>query len=138
MGFLSWFSTTTSKSAAAVLIQSCLEGLARGGLLSASPAILANRMVEAAYERVPTLAKTNYNKHILAASILAMVPALSALSETEREAGKHALGLMLSQLQKLLLSNSLALTLSEQDLLEKAHRVFLTEMKRSSAINLGD
>ena len=138
MGIFSWLSTTASKSAAAVLIQDVLEAFARGGILESQPAALANRMVEAAYTRLPHLANTKYNKHVLAVSILTMVPALPSFSDNERESSKHALGILLKHVLELQMSNSLALTLSEQSLLERAQQTFLAMMEPSPGFNLGD
>ncbi len=138
MGVLSWFSTTASKSNAAVLIQGALEALARGGLMESPPAALANRMVEAAYTRIPNLANAKYNKHVLAVTVLAMTPALPSFSVNERESSKHALGILLKHALELQMSNSLALTLSEQGLLDRAQRTFLEMMEPTTGINLGN
>jgi hypothetical protein len=137
MGLLSWFSTTASKSSAAALVQSAFEPLVKGGLFEIHPATLANRVVEGAYIRLPNLSNTNYNKHILAVATLTMVPALPAFSAYEKEASKHALGILLKYVLELQMSNSIALTLSEQGLLERAQLTFLAAMEPSPEINLG-
>lgn len=138
MGIFSWLSSTASKSSAAALIQGVLEVLAKGGVLDSQPAALANRMVEAAFARIPNLANARYDKHVLAVTILAMVPALPTLSVKDREVSKHALGMMLQFVLKLQMSNSLALTLSEQELLDRAQKTFLAASAPSPEINLGD
>jgi hypothetical protein len=129
MGIFSWFATTTTKSLVAVVVQDALEPLARGGILDSQPATLANRMVEAAYTRVPNLANAKYNKHVFALSVLAMVPALPSFSVNERECSKHALGILLKHVLELQMSNSLALTLSEQNILERAQKTFIAAME---------
>ena len=60
MSIFSWFSTTASKSNAAALIQTVFETLDRGGILESQPASLANRLTQAAFNRVPHLANTKY------------------------------------------------------------------------------
>ena len=137
MGLLSWFSTTASKSTAAALVQSAFEALAKSGLFEVHPATLATRVVEGAFERVPNLANANYNKHILAVAALTMVPALPAFSAHEKEASKHALGFLLKYVLELQMSNSIALTMSEQGLLERAQLTYLAAMEPSPNINLG-
>lgn len=138
MGFFSWISTTAKKSVVAALIQEALELLERGGgILDFYPESLANRMVEAAFTRLPNLTNAKYNKHVLAMSILAMVPALPSFSKNERESSKHALGILLKHVLELQMSNSLALTLFEQGLLERAQQTFLAAMEPSPGFNLG-
>lgn len=137
MGIFSWLTSNLSKSSVAVLIQYPLESLARGGLLDSQPATLANRMVEAAFDRIPHLANSNYNKNVMAVSILSMVPALPSFSVNEREASKHALGMLLKHVLELQMSNSLALTLSEQELLDRAQMTFLATVQPDPKINLG-
>lgn len=137
VGFFSWFSVTARKSVAAALIQIAYEALAKGGILDSQPEALANRVVEAAFTRIPNLANAKYNKHILAVSILVMVPALPSFSANERESSKHALGMLLKHVLELQMSNSLALTLSEQGLLERAQQAFLATMEPAPGFNLG-
>lgn len=137
MGIFSWFSTTANKSNAAALIQSTFEVLAKGGILESQPASLANRVVEAAFTRVPNLANTKYNKYVLAVTTLGMVHALHSFSQNEREASKHALGMMLKYVLELEMTNSLALTLSERETVERAQQLFLQISQANPAINLG-
>jgi hypothetical protein len=125
VGLLSWFNTTASKSTAAALVQSAFEPLANAGLFQVNPTTLASRVVEGAFTRVPKLASANYNRHVLAVATLTMVPALPAFSPHEREASKHALGFLLKHVLELQMSNAVALTMSEQNILEQAQITFL-------------
>ncbi len=137
MGLFSWFFTTVKKSTAAALVEISFEFLVKSGLFEVEPVTLANRVVEAAFTRLPVLANSHYNRHILAVATLTMVPALPSFSEYEKEASKHALGILLKHVRELQMSNALALTVSEQDILEKAQLTFLAAMKPSPEFNFG-
>lgn len=137
MGLFSWFSTTTKKSTAAVLVESALESLAKSGLFEVHPTTLANRVVEDAFTKLPVLANERYNKYILAVTTLTMVQVLPSFSKYEKEACKHALGILLKHILELQMSNAIALTLSEEDILEKSQLTFLAAMKPSLEINFG-
>jgi hypothetical protein len=85
---------------------------------------------------VPHLANTKYNKYVLAVTILGMVPALPSFSVNERESSKHALGMLLKDILELEMTNSLALTLSEREIVESAQQFFLETSEPSFSINL--
>lgn len=137
MGIFSWFTTTATKSLAAAEVQSALEALSKNGLFEGNSASLANRVVDGAFTRLPQLAKASYNKHILAVVCLTMVSALPSFTRDERDACKQGLGILLNHVLELVMSNSLALTMSEQGVLEKAQMTFIADMQSSAEINLG-
>lgn len=72
MGLISWVTATTKKAQAASLIQQYFEMLKQQGSFSADPAATANKLVELACNRVPTL-PDNRKGFVLAASVLSIV-----------------------------------------------------------------
>lgn len=77
MGLFSWVATTGRKSQAASRIQQFFEMLKHQGSFTADPAATANKLVELACNRVPTL-PDNRKGFVLAASVMSIV-----VTETE-------------------------------------------------------
>lgn len=72
MGIFSWFSSTASKTKAAVIIQQAFENYKNAHLIDGDPAKLANHVVEIACAQAPGL-ESEYNDHMLAIACLTVV-----------------------------------------------------------------
>lgn len=73
MGFFSWLSATGKKSAAAAALQTYYEISKRHGAFSGDPARLANRVVERACAKLPSLAAGHSKPYLLAAACLTVL-----------------------------------------------------------------
>lgn len=73
MGLFSWVSGNVQKSKAAVTIQEFFEVSKRLGAFPGDPALMANRLVERAFNRVPSLATGDIKGYVLASTVLAIV-----------------------------------------------------------------
>jgi hypothetical protein len=67
-----------------------------------------------------------------------MVPALKTFSMEERDASKHALGMLLKYVVSLQIADELALTISEQAMFDRAQATYLATSGPNPQINFGE
>jgi hypothetical protein len=73
MGLFSWVSGNVQKSKAAATIQQYFEFARRLGSFPGDPAVMANKVVELAFNRVPDLASGHLKGYVMAATVLSIV-----------------------------------------------------------------
>lgn len=73
MSFLSWLSATGKKSAAAAVLQTYYEICKRHGAFRGDPAAFANRILERACDKLPSLTEGNPKPYVLALAALTVL-----------------------------------------------------------------
>ena len=120
MGFFSWLSATGKKSAAAAALQSYYEISKRHGVFAGDPARFANRVVERACDKLPSLASGHSKPYLFAAGCLTVL--LVDEPQHSDEARLYAMGIS-AMLQALFSDPRFAPTVSEARIIDAATTV---------------
>lgn len=119
MGLFSWVSGNVQKSKVAATIQQYFEFARRLGSFPGDPALMANRVVELAFNRVPDLASGRLKGYVMATTVLSIIVLENDLPLEVRDHCAVALAGML----KLASKESHLHSYNDQSMLETARNV---------------
>lgn len=126
MGLFSGIKNTYKKSEAAVIVQNLLEELKQNGLFDSDPAIVANKLVEAAWETRPDVFSGKYGErpHKLSLAAYSLANAIDKLDRDSRT--RATLQIPFGQLMREIVRNAKSYPFNEVDhiLLSGAAQLF--------------